>query len=82
MSMLHYASVYGKKGGKTNPCDPGLTRTNLGGEVMSAIMISGAAGTIGGAAREACRLETLGPDGVTGTYSSKEIIHPWWDGVR
>jgi NAD(P)-dependent dehydrogenase (short-subunit alcohol dehydrogenase family) len=77
MLMLHYASVYGKRGWKINACDPGLTKTSLGGDVMSAIMASGAPGSVEDAAKEACRLATLGADGVNGTYSSKETVLPW-----
>lgn len=75
--MLHYASVDGKKGWKINACDPGLTRTNLGGEVTSTIMISGAARNLEDAVRGVRKLVVLEVDCVTEKSSSKEIIHPW-----
>ncbi len=53
MPMLHYASVYGKRGWKINAVDPG-------GDVMAAIIDSDAAGTVEDAAKEPCRLATLG----------------------
>lgn len=75
MLMLHYASVYGKKGWKINACDPGLTKTNLGGEIMEAVMKF--AGNVEDGTKEACRLAMLGEDGVCGTFSSKEGVMPW-----
>lgn len=38
MLMVHYASVYGKQGWKINACDPGLTKTGLGGDEMVDVM--------------------------------------------
>ncbi len=70
MIAVDYAIKYEKDPSwKINICCPGYCATNLNG-------FSGA-DTAASGAINACRLATLGPDGETGTFSSKDGPVPW-----
>jgi NAD(P)-dependent dehydrogenase (short-subunit alcohol dehydrogenase family) len=69
MLCFTYAQMYRERGWKINACCPGYVATNL-----NAFM---GGGTVESGAVNAVRLATLGVDGETGTYSSKEGLIPW-----
>ncbi|KAK9329181.1 hypothetical protein V1520DRAFT_179867 [Lipomyces starkeyi] len=69
MLMLHYANMLSGEGFKVNSCCPGYIATNM-------TQFRGP-GTTEQGAINACRLATLGKDGETGTFSSKEGIIKW-----
>ena len=83
MIMLHYATKFGPKGWKVNSCAPGFTKTSFGGFVEGGKdgdaegTYLAKAGSVEDASIEAVKFATAGPDGVSGTYSSKEGILPW-----
>lgn len=72
MMCLHYADAY--KDWKINTCDPGLVRTNLSGYLPDPHPRL-AEPDIG--CRNVVRLATLGKDGETGTFSSRDGPLPW-----
>ena len=69
MLCLHYATKYKEAGWKVNTVDPGHVATNLNRYKGPDSVESGAIQLV--------RMATLGPDGPTGTFSSKEGIVPW-----
>jgi NAD(P)-dependent dehydrogenase (short-subunit alcohol dehydrogenase family) len=69
MLAMQYAYRYKEKGWKINSCCPGYVATALNN--------FRGAGTAESGAINAVRLATLGKDGETGTYSSKEGPVPW-----
>ncbi|KAJ6522582.1 hypothetical protein B0H19DRAFT_1202592 [Mycena capillaripes] len=69
MLALGYADKFRAQGWKVNIHNPGYTKTDLTNHTGPE--------TVEGAAKNAIRLATLGPDGETGTYSEKEGSLPW-----
>jgi len=69
MLVMTYAHRYREKGWKINSCCPGFVATDLNN--------FRGVGKVESGAINAVRLATLGKDGETGTYSSKDGPYPW-----
>jgi len=69
MLVMTYAHSHREKGWKINSCCPGFVATNLNNFRGTGSVESGAINAV--------RLATLGKDGETGTYSSKDGPIPW-----
>jgi len=69
MLVMTYAHRYREKGWKINSCCPGFVATDLNN--------FRGVGKVESGAINAVRLATLGKDGETGTYTSKDGPYPW-----